>query len=199
MPIAHPAYADATTSPNSKAASEPAVPANGVIGLVLTSRYPAIYETPGGKEECPNGFQHTHTETSRAVPTDADRTAQQLRYGYYTNRGPNGENVFYNPTAVEDPLPWEGIGDQDRLWADLDNKIGPTISRAPTGDPGIDNQMYRVLGCLAGVRAKGTAYEIPNAEIREQQYNRILLEITGVDSLVNDDQVQSPYIAGWIR
>ena len=45
------------------AADSPAAPRDpaaalkdGRIGFVLTSRYWAVHESPGGKAECPNGF-----------------------------------------------------------------------------------------------------------------------------------------------
>jgi hypothetical protein len=166
------------------------VPAGGVIGFVMSSWYFALYETPGGKEECPDGLQYSHIENYKAqFPTDADRTAFEHRFSYYTNRGPNGENVFYNPTTVQDLLPMREVHGKTAIGLNLDGKIGPNDFVSPEGEPGIDNQLYRVLGCIGGERSKGVIAENGNENLRTSAFNRILLEITGVHSLSDDDSV----------
>ena len=72
----------------------------------------------------------------------------------------------------------------------LDGKVDANDFTSPQGEPGIDNQLYRVVGCVAGLRTKGVIAEVSNRELRNAQFNRILLEITGVDDMVNDSSVE---------
>jgi hypothetical protein len=162
-----------------------------VIGLVMSGWHFAVYETPGGKEECPDGLQHTHVENFRAqFPTDADRKSFEERYSYYTNRGPNGENVFYNPGLVNDSLPMREIKGSKAIGLNLDGRVDSNDFLSPAGEPGIDNQLYRVVGCIGGFRSKGVIFENSNEKLRTSIFNRILIEITGVDSVVNDAAVE---------
>jgi len=63
--------------------------------LVLTSRYPAIYETPGGKKSAPTGFNTLIPRTfARSSRRDADRTPNNCATAYYTNRDPRRERLL---------------------------------------------------------------------------------------------------------
>jgi hypothetical protein len=165
-------------------------PRDGVIGLVLTKRNIAIYETPGGKQECPDGLQHTNMENYRQqFPTEAERFAWEAKHSYMTNRGPNGENIFYNPTVAKDVLPFNDAKGNTAIGLNLDGKADANDFTSPEGVTGIDNQLYRVVGCIGGLRTKGVIAEVSNSELRLSQFNRILLEISGVDDLKNDNDV----------
>src|ERR1700748_3509574 len=66
---------------------------SGAIGLVLGNWRLGIYETPSGKEKCPEGFQYKQIEQFKAqFPTPEARQAWEDKYGYPANRGPHGEN-----------------------------------------------------------------------------------------------------------
>jgi hypothetical protein len=166
-------------------------PHDGRIGLVLTQRYIAVYQTPGGKDECPDGFQHTNAQNYlKQFPTEAERFAWEAKYSYPTNRGPHGENVFYNPLAATDALPFSEIHGRTAIGLNLDGKVGPNDFTSPEGEPGIDNQLYRVVGCMAGLRNKGVIGDVANRQLHSSQFNRIMIEISGVDNLQNDDNVE---------
>ncbi|MDB5424104.1 MAG: hypothetical protein JWQ29_1520 [Phenylobacterium sp.] len=170
-------------------ARDPAAPADGKLGFVLTSRYHAVYETPD-RQECPDGLQSTLLEQYRAAyPTDEARKAHDEKFAYYANLGPNGENVFFSPTSFTDPLPFKVLKSKVALGLNLDGKTGEQDFTGPAGEPGVDNQLYRVMGCISGFRTKGAVKETANNFMRISPYNRIVLEVTGVDSLVNDPQV----------
>jgi predicted lipoprotein with Yx(FWY)xxD motif len=166
-------------------------PADGVIGFVLSSRYEGLYETPNGKDECPDGFQPSLIKNYReAYPNEADRVAHDERFAYHANLGPNGENVFFNPTAFKDPLPFKELRGKIAYGLNLDGKVGDQDFVSPDGEPGIDNQLYRVIGCITGFRAKGTASEVTNQHVRIAPYSRLLLELRGVHDVNNDENVE---------
>ena len=55
------------------------------IGLVLTGGRHVLYETPGGKTECPGGFEPTDWDQQRAM----GNASELLRiYGNDQSRGP---------------------------------------------------------------------------------------------------------------
>ncbi len=82
----------------------------------------------------------------------------------------------------------------------LDGKVGANNFTSPTGEKGIDNQLYRALGCVIGFRGPdGVEYIFENKAIAQSRYNRTMIEITGVDSLVNDDDVKVTIYRGLDR
>ncbi len=82
----------------------------------------------------------------------------------------------------------------------LDGKVGANDFTSPTGEKGIDNQLYRALGCVIGFRGPdGVEYIFENKAIAQSRYNRTMIEITGVDSLVNDDDVKVTIYRGLDR
>ena len=164
--------------------------AGKTMGLVLGYWNMALYQTEDGKEECPEGFHHTQGDNFRAqFPTDSQRLAMLKKYAYYTNRGPQGENVFYHPTLIVDPLPFRPVHGKTGLGINLDNKISDDDFTSPEGETGIDNQLYRVVGCLPGWRKGGMVEGIVLSEIRASNKPRVLLEITGIDDEENDSSV----------
>jgi len=58
----------------------------------------------------------------------------------------------------------------------------------PSGERGIDNQLWRVLGCVKGTRSDGDILRQDNAHIRQGGPN-VLLEITDIDDERNDPEV----------
>jgi hypothetical protein len=71
----------------------------------------------------------------------------------------------------------------------LDGQVEESDFIGRDDESGIDNQLYRVIGCIGGMRAKGVIAENANSAIRTEAYNRTLLEVTGVDDLQNDASV----------
>lgn len=164
------------------------------IGLVLTEWRHALYETPGGEEECPDGFT-----VSEKAQHEALENSLQMRetYGYYLNRGPNGEHAAYMPWLIEDPLPSPELQTNTGYGLNLDGTqsgeaTGDTCAHekfiTPDGERA-DNQLARVVGCTASWRSDGFAAEFYNQEIVSFPLNRILIEISGVDSERNDPRV----------
>jgi hypothetical protein len=71
----------------------------------------------------------------------------------------------------------------------LDGKVDANDFDSPEGEHGIDNELYRINGCIAGYRAGGAFAHFENLFMKSSEDSRVLIEITGVDDLSNDDDV----------
>jgi hypothetical protein len=164
-------------------------PKDGTIAYVVTSLHWATYQTKDGKQECPQGFNEGPREQFKSLfPDDgAKRTleATQIRR----------ETESWFPTTAPDLFPFRDAGGSTTLGMNLDGKVGPQDFTSPDGEPGIDNQLYRALGCINSYRGGPNDF-FDNDEITKERYNRWLLVLTGVDSLVNDDDVQVTLVRG---
>lgn len=166
-------------------AKDATAPKDGTIAYVLTDLHWGVYESADGKTECPNGFNEGNREQFKALfPQDGQtRTLldTQLRReidGWY-------------PTTAPDPFVFHDATGPTAYGMNLDGKVGPNDFTSPDGEKGVDNQLYRVLGCIRNYRPpEGAIQGFDNDEVTKDVYNRILVELTGVDSLVNDDDVQ---------
>ncbi len=175
--------------------SLPATASSGsTIGLVLTDWSHALYETSSGEEECPGGFSPSDTEQHLAMPNSEEHLKT---FGYYLNRGPNGEAVTHFPWLVEDPLPSPELQTHKGFGLKLDGtssgeataKTCPHEKFTTPDGQSVDNQLARVVGCTETWRRGGFAHEFIKQEFVNFSHNRILIEIRGVDSEHNDPEV----------
>lgn len=65
---------------------------------------------------------------------------------------------------------------------------------SPAGEPGIDNQVQRVLGCITGFRRSGHLLAVGDVEDNFRTYyqsgqHTVLIELTDLDDLKNDPDV----------
>ena len=167
---------------------------NGTIGYVATDFHWALYQTPSGKSECPQGFnQGPREQFARLYPRGGPPRAlldTQLHL----------ESETWHPTGAEDALPFHEATGRIAYGMNLDGKIGANDFLSPDGEPGIDNQLFRVLGCIIGYRAPdGVEYIFGPKAIVDGAYNRTMIELTGVDSLVDDDHVEVTVYRGLDR
>lgn len=117
---------------------------------------------------------------------------------------PGNIDMCYRPADYDDP-PHRVVTGPTALGMDLDRSDSAKASAAPkqcarqpfkspAGDEGIDNQFYRVIGCISSYRHDGAYRALYSDEIqdrdRKEGRNTTLLEITGVDDPRNDDDVQ---------
>jgi len=157
----------------------------GTIAYALTSLRWATYLTPDAAVDCPNGVNDGPREQFSALfPEDGHGRAladTQLKREV--------QNWF--PTTAPDYFPFREPGGTRAIGLNLDGKVGPNDFTSPEGEPGIDNQLYRALGCINSYRdAHGTNDELNSAEIVTDGYNRLLIEINGVTSLENSEHVE---------
>lgn len=171
----------------SLAAAQPATAQalrDGRIGYVMTERRWAVYETEGGKTECPKGFNLGPREqfallfpaTSGKVYTEVESHLMR-------------EGLAFHDNVSKEPFPFYDAGGTISYGLNLDGKVGPNDFQSPEGVKGVDNQLYRAIGCIGAYRENGVVSFFDTDDMYNNGYNRWLIELTGVDDLVNDDDV----------
>lgn len=165
-------------------ASADDAPAGRRIAYALTDYAWEVFQTPDGKAECPNGFNDGPREQFAALfpENGAKRTlieTQLLR-----------ENQTWHPDTSPDVLPFrEAIGTV-AYGMNLDGKTDADDFTNPEGEKGVDNQLHRAIGCIGNFRGTaGTLYQFTSKYLQQFVYDRVVLEISEVDSLINDDNV----------
>lgn len=156
---------------------------NGRIAYVMTDLFWSVYQSEDGSEECPRGFNDGPREQfeqlfplHEALSVEDTQLLQEIETWHPTTE-PDGFEFL----EVEGELSW-GLN--------LDGEIGPNDFTHPDGTPGIDNEVYRAVGCIIGFRGPdGVEYIFQNKAIVDERYNRMMIELTGVDSLQNDNVV----------
>ncbi len=157
--------------------------ANRTLGYVLTQRVWAVYQTQDAKAECPNGFNDGPREQYKLLFPDGGTKRSEME----THLAREAEVYF--PSDVE-TLPFHEVAGDIGIGMNLDGKVGPHDYTSPDGERGIDNQFYRVVGCVPGFRGPdGAVRHFENEYMQQENYNRTLIEITSVDDLVNDPDV----------
>jgi len=157
------------------------------IGYVLTAKNVAIWQSPDGKVECPEGMNDG--------PREQFKTLYPEKPGvHYTivDTQLEREGQIWNPTAdpESDRLHFKEAQGTTAIGLNLDGKVGPNDFTSPDGEQGIDNQMYRVLGCVSNYRGPDGSYRhFIEDYMRKFNYNRFLVELSNVDDLTNDDSV----------
>lgn len=174
----------ADTPAKASRGDSPSVIKDGKIGFVLTSRYWAVRESPGGKTECPNGFNDGPREQFKQLfPEDGIKRTlletQLMREGRQWFADTSEENFAFK----------EATG-KVSYGMNLDGKDGPEDFVDPNGVKGIDNQLFRAIGCISQYRAPSNLiYFFENKYLGQYDVNRFMIEISDVDSLSDDDDV----------
>ncbi|MFM8517358.1 MAG: CHRD domain-containing protein [Nevskiaceae bacterium] len=175
------------------------------LGYVIANWDNAIYESRF-MDECPEGPAIGNDELwwrglSRADKdklTDKGLVQPVDRRFVSVFRGPTGEDVCWNPTLVKDP-PLRTVKAKAAYGFDLDGRSdGRATPKSCAhsnfvgvrGERGVDNQMYRLLGCHYGWRRNGVLDTFGNEERRNSGRGVILLEIKGVTDERNSPNVE---------
>lgn len=169
------------------------------LGFVLERLTPAFYQAPGGSE-CPDGLQLNELDMfEKAYPSKDAQEEFFKKNGFYYFTGPNRENAWLYPERVTEPAPYKELNSKIGLGRNLDGDVeGKGTATTcphqqftdPAGVPGIDNQLYRVLGCHAGWKKGGPLIAFQDDFIiSDSKFFRILLEVSGIDDPVNDPEV----------
>jgi hypothetical protein len=160
------------------------------------------------KQECPQGAKgpdFIQMFMSRGLSAaEAERLLQPVNFfdefaDKAVHRGPHGENVCALPMSAPDPGMTLFQG-RVSYGLNLDGRVGPDDFVSPTGEPGIDNQYYRVVGCIPGLRGEPGAKAgqnkndalVPalwNEEMR-QGARTYLIELSGEQDMRNDSDVR---------
>lgn len=158
---------------------------SGTIAFALTSLRWATYLTPDGQVDCPDGVNSGPREQFAALFPDDGKPKALAE----TQLQREVQNWF--PTTAPDYFEFREPRGPHAIGLNLDGKVGPEDFTSPQGEPGIDNQLYRVLGCINSYRdAQGTNDSLNSLEIVTDGYNRLLVELNGVTSLENSDNVE---------
>lgn len=181
------------------------------IGLVVSSKKFGIYETEF-MDECPAGLAVGNDEYWWRSLTPAKReeltlgglreTAANVRQDLALHRGPSGEHVCHFPGVVKDP-PLRTVEGKISYGLDLDGRDGAGENSCKhddfvgvNGEPGVDNQFYRIFGCVAAWRSFGFISLVSDDDRKSSGLGMILLEVTGVDDRLNDDDVTVHFYRG---
>ena len=175
-------FAGCAMAAETNAPAAPATVKNGTIGYVVTEAYWAVYQSPDGKEECPDGI-------NKLGPREQFK-ADYPDGGTLVDTALKRESESWFPQEYKEHFPFHEAAGKIAIGLNLDGKVGPNDFTSPDGEKGIDNQLYRVIGCEAHFRGPdGVIYHFDNKFMQDFNYSRGLIEITGVDNLVNDPNV----------
>lgn len=169
-------------------------------GFVVTDF--SFDQPESGANACPRGFNQNEREFYLAGLTPGERAqAAELPEAFeYLRmvRDRGGPDPCSEPTAFDDPahVLWQGSVasgfDLDGVSSTRDSPDPRSCSHqdfaSAAGVAGIDNQLWRVLGCIQGYQSGGTIDEYAVENIKSGG-RTILIEITDLDDLRNDDDV----------
>ena len=160
------------------------VPPGGRIGYVMTNLFWSVYQTDDAKEECPRGFNDGPREQfAKLFPNHEGMAIEETQL--------RQEIETWHPTDEPDGFEFLEIEGTYGYGLNLDGEVSDSDFTDPvTGEQGLDNEVYRAVGCIIGFRGPdGVEYIFQDKAIMNERYNRMMIELTGVDSLINDDAV----------
>jgi hypothetical protein len=152
------------------------------IGYVTTDMHWSIYQTPNLAADCPEGLNgNGPRETFKALypnggPVESTQLARESLKMFPEDKGPQFPYILAKgPTAI-------GLN--------LDGKTDTGFT-SPTGEKGIDNNLFKVIGCNAQYRApEGQLQLFANKLIRGFNFDRMMIELSNVDNLNDADNVE---------
>ena len=162
---------------------------DGRIGYVVADAHFSVYQTADGKAECPQGLNpHGPREIFKALWPNGGKMEDTIL-------AREGLNSF--PADHPAQFPYIETSGNTAIGLNLDGKVGPKDFTSPEGEKGIDNAFYRVTGCNTGFRGPdGQVQLFASKFLRGFQYNRMMIEISGVDSLADDPSVDVTIMRG---
>ena len=166
------------------ARADDSAPQGRSIGYAFTLIYWSLYETKDAKEECPGGLNAMGPREQFKALFPEDGTKRKLVDAQLAREA----EVFWPDTSPE-PFPVPAAVGKIAPGFNLDGKVKPADFTSPQGVPGVDNQMFRALGCIKNYRTGGPLYNYDTEYSKKGTAARLMIELTDVDSLVNDDDV----------
>ncbi len=176
------------------------------LGFIVVDYNLASHETKY-YEECPEGLAIGNDELwwKGLSPLDRDKLTNggliepvdPPRRPTAALRGPNKEDVCWFPEVVKDP-PLRVVKGKTGRGMNLDGTEDGSATpksckhekfTSIDGKTKVDNQMYRILGCIYGWRRGNYMEGHPNRERRDSSQGIFLLHVTDVDDERNDPDV----------
>lgn len=166
---------------------------DGTIAYVMTDLFWSVYQTADGSQECPRGFNDGPREQfEQLFPAHEFLSVEETQL--------RQEIETWHPTTEPDGFEFLEVEGELSWGLNLDGETGPNDFTHPDGSPGIDNEVYRAVGCIIGFRGPdGVEFIFQNKAILDRVYNRMMIELTGVDDLENDDAVTLTWYRGMDR
>ncbi len=153
-----------------------------IVGYVLTNYFFSMHTTEQ-KTECPDGLNDGPVaQFNMLFPKDGKKRA-------VVDTELKREAEIWFPNLAPEPFKFKEPVSTVAPGMNLDGKVGANDFTSPDGERGIDNQFYRVIGCIADYRPGGSLRGFHNMYLRDRAYTRLLLELTDVDSLTDDNDV----------
>lgn len=152
---------------------------NRSIGYVVTSKDWAYYLKPNNGQ-CPHGLNNMGVrEQFKSLYPDngTKRTYEDTVLKY--------ERSVYFPHEGKDEFPFYEAQSDISYGLNLDGAVGRNDYTSPDGEKGVDNQLYRATGCVAFF----SIASLKNDYMQRFAFDRVVIELTDIDSLVNDDDV----------
>lgn len=154
------------------------------IGYVLTNKFWSIYRGDEA-EECPDGYNDGPREQyNKLYPNDgSERTLMETQLAR--------EAEVWFPTLSLEQYPFYDSQGTVAKGLNLDGLIDEKNDyRSPDGVPGIDNQFNRAMRCVAGYGTPDAYMSFfENRVMHDDEFGRIVIELTDVESIENDAQV----------
>ena len=189
----------------------PAPPANGVIGFVVYHFAPSVIQ---GKDACPDGPAMKNREIflNTLSPDERERIQKKENEAEFNQRWraslmhSDGSNICSQYSQFPERPLLRTVQSKFAWGLDLDGDEGDGRSNpdgcahdnftSPDGAKGIDNQAYRAMGCTLEWRGvsgdQGDIVRGLDGFLSSGEFTQVLL-LRGVDSLVNDNDVEIIY------
>ena len=167
------------------AMSADVAPEGRKIGYVITEYRWGIYQTKDAKAECPTGVNDLGPREQFKLQFPADGTKRTVVDTQLLRES----ETWWPKVSEKDRFPFHEAGGSVAIGLDLDGKTKPTDFKSPEGKPGIDNQMFRVLGCIVNFRDGSSVQNFEDIYHKKMMINRMMIVLTDVDSLTNDDDI----------
>ncbi|MBY0511182.1 MAG: hypothetical protein K2P94_13655 [Rhodospirillaceae bacterium] len=165
-----------------------------------------FYATYADESHCPKGLNPSSEMVFRRILKEAgtpqdkiEKALDDFPNSMYFMAGRRGKidgkpvDVYLNPTSVADPELMLAQGTKG-LGFNLDGKTSPLdFIDSETGEKGVDNRLFRAFGCIGSLRGKPTAKPTHPSiqwDMTRDQMQAWVIEISGIDDLQNDDDVQ---------
>lgn len=152
------------------------------IGYVTTDLHWSVYQSDDLNADCPDGLNgNGPRENFKALyPGGGTVESTQLRR----------EALRVYPADQPAQFPYILAKGRTAIGLNLDGNADTGFT-APSGEKGIDNNLFKVLGCNAHYRApEGQQQLFANKLLRSFGFDRIMIEIANLDDLTREQAVE---------
>ncbi len=188
-----------------------AAQASETRGFVVSWFYPSV-AAQVSEIDCPTGMNpDAATNVIRILreqgkkPDEIEKIMFEFPNNVYAHIGQRGRidgkpvSPYSNPLSVPDPNIKLVVGKQSYGF-NLDGKADANqdFTNPQTGQSGVDNQLFRVLGCMGIMRAEpGVRPSWPSIQWNtvQLQMPAWLIEVSGIDDIKNDPEVEVRWVS----